>query len=625
MKSVFQTAFFLAAGSILFVISGSVYAEDPVVFVDPAFKTLVEDALGVTDPTPTDMLDLTRLYANGVTSVYDVNGIGYAHNLRSLSLPDNQLTTLPSEIGNLTQLSSLYLPGNKITSLPPEIRNLSRLSELFLDGNQLTTLPPEFGNLEQLDRLYLSNNLLTTLPQEFGNLSHLDELYLDGNQFTSFPSSVLSIPFIWTLSIKDNPLGSLPPEIGNMSSVMQLDLSNTQLTSLPPEFSKIDVYDLFLRGNQFQTFPPALLSMHMPTLDLSENQISYLPAEIEDQNVGVLLLSSNQLTTLPPEIADADLSMLYIDNNPIIYHQLPFLYPTEVILEPNPNPMSCDGLTTFFDFVVFSEQWLATGCNELNNWCNGADFFHQGYVGLDALDEFASLWLHYSLISPIPDYPYYYLDNFNDNQIDPMWTVADSNDTNCWLEETNQRLEVRATNESNNDYALYTGTGWHFDTTEDFSFKLRYRFDIESSNWSELLLAIGPASDIENNHIQFSICTLNEDALSEPSFYYQLQQNGSQVEEMYFDRYLDEPYNWAPQRSGWLTVSYTARNDRLQINNYEYGPSTLYKDITGLLGGAWSGLDISVHIGGSSDHVEMQSGQAYWDDFIIHYGQILYE
>ena len=38
-------------------------AEDPVIIPDPNLKAAIESALGIIDPTPTDMLLLTDLYA----------------------------------------------------------------------------------------------------------------------------------------------------------------------------------------------------------------------------------------------------------------------------------------------------------------------------------------------------------------------------------------------------------------------------------------------------------------------------------------------------------------------------------------------------------------------------------
>jgi len=56
---------------------------------------------------------------------------------------------------------------------------------LYLYDNQLTTLPSEIGNLQKLKKLYLWQNQLTTLPEEIKNLQNLKELYLGGNNFSA--------------------------------------------------------------------------------------------------------------------------------------------------------------------------------------------------------------------------------------------------------------------------------------------------------------------------------------------------------------------------------------------------------------------------------------------------------
>jgi hypothetical protein len=40
------------------------WAEEPVFFADANLKAVVEETLGITDPTPIDMLELTELSAN---------------------------------------------------------------------------------------------------------------------------------------------------------------------------------------------------------------------------------------------------------------------------------------------------------------------------------------------------------------------------------------------------------------------------------------------------------------------------------------------------------------------------------------------------------------------------------
>jgi hypothetical protein len=102
--------------------------------------------------------------------------------LISLDLKDNDLTTLPLEIVQLTALQSLDLGNNQLTVLPPEIGQLTALQDLNLGGNQLTGLPPEIGQLTALQDLDLGDNQLTVLPPEIGQLTALRILGLSENQ-----------------------------------------------------------------------------------------------------------------------------------------------------------------------------------------------------------------------------------------------------------------------------------------------------------------------------------------------------------------------------------------------------------------------------------------------------------
>ena len=56
-------------------------------------------------------------------------------------------------IFHLKNLRTLRLSGNKISSLPSQIEELTQLQELALDGNQLQSLPAELASLTQLKKL----------------------------------------------------------------------------------------------------------------------------------------------------------------------------------------------------------------------------------------------------------------------------------------------------------------------------------------------------------------------------------------------------------------------------------------------------------------------------------------
>jgi hypothetical protein len=97
----------MAVLGIVFLCSPVVQAEDPVYFVDANLKARVEARLGKTDPTPTDMLGLTSLTAQG-RGITDLTGLEYATNLTNLDLLMNEISDL-SPLAGLTNLTFLDL------------------------------------------------------------------------------------------------------------------------------------------------------------------------------------------------------------------------------------------------------------------------------------------------------------------------------------------------------------------------------------------------------------------------------------------------------------------------------------------------------------------------------------
>jgi hypothetical protein len=107
-------------------------------------------------------------------------------------------STIPSEIGILTQLQRLSFSSNSLTStIPSEIGLLSQLTYLSFWINSLTsTIPSEIGFLTQLSLLSFSYNSLTsTIPSEIGLLTQVQVLSFYNNVLKgTIPSSLCSLP-----------------------------------------------------------------------------------------------------------------------------------------------------------------------------------------------------------------------------------------------------------------------------------------------------------------------------------------------------------------------------------------------------------------------------------------------
>ena len=110
-------------------------------------------------------------------------------------------STIPSEIGLLTQLTYLNFESNDLTStIPSEIGLLTQLTHLNFYINALTsTIPTEIGLLTQLTLLWFDSNALTsTIPSEIGLLTQLSSLGFSTNTLVgAIPSSLCSLSVVY--------------------------------------------------------------------------------------------------------------------------------------------------------------------------------------------------------------------------------------------------------------------------------------------------------------------------------------------------------------------------------------------------------------------------------------------
>ena len=90
----------------------------------------------------------------------------------TVSVKDDRLGIVLREMRKCAEIGSIRLSIdlNELTTLPPEIGKLTNLKELRLSDNQLIRLPPEIGILTKLESLSVNNNRLNELPPEIGKL-----------------------------------------------------------------------------------------------------------------------------------------------------------------------------------------------------------------------------------------------------------------------------------------------------------------------------------------------------------------------------------------------------------------------------------------------------------------------
>ncbi len=214
--------------------------------------------------------------------------------IRVLNIRNNQLTTLPDNIGQLTQLTTLDLSFNKLTKLPDTIGQLTQLTKLNLGDHQLTAVPDSIGQLTKLTELDLSHNTTSTifllllgknpdtsrphtiLPDSIGQLTQLTTLDLSFNKLTKLPKTIGQLTQLTELKSIGNTLAEVPDSIGELIKLTRLYLMDNQLTELPDSIGQLTkLTALYLSDNKLTTVPDSIGQLkNLITLNLNGNPLT---------------------------------------------------------------------------------------------------------------------------------------------------------------------------------------------------------------------------------------------------------------------------------------------------------------------------------------------------------------
>jgi Leucine-rich repeat (LRR) protein len=147
---------------------------------------------------------------------------------------NNELNSIPTEIGLLTSLQQLNLKNIGFGTICTEMGLLTSLTYLSLSYSNINgTIPTQIGVLTRLISLYLDHNYLTgSLPTEIGNLHSLSVLNVAYNKLKEvFPSALGNATSLSELQAAGNTGPShIPTEIGYLTTLayLKLYLSNVE-------------------------------------------------------------------------------------------------------------------------------------------------------------------------------------------------------------------------------------------------------------------------------------------------------------------------------------------------------------------------------------------------------------
>jgi Repeat of unknown function (DUF5648) len=198
-------------------------------------------------------------------------------------------------------------------------------------------------------------------------------------------------------------------------------------------------------------------------------------------------------------------------------------------------------------------------------------------------------------------------DDFDDNRQGGIWSLDVDDPSSCWLDEANQRLELRATSRVDWSSALYLAKGWTIDPAWDFSLQIDFRQDARLGNSTWLSVIVTP--DVDNRasqHVAFGAGTDD----SYPYLWIETIDESIQ-----YTRSASRGYD-----EGTLYISYDASVDELYVSGRGHGAENAWATVRDLLQGVWAGQAITVGLGGGANGVRIDSGQAYLDNFILETG-----
>jgi len=250
-----------------------VHGESPVSIPDPVLKAAIERALWISDPTPTDMLYLTRLsyvedWGQEDEGIHSLTGLEYATNLSSLTLRFNRFSDI-SALAGLTNLTSLELSQNQVSDISP-LAGLTELTTLNLHGNCFSNISPLSG-LTRVETLIVRFNSISDL-QALGRMTNLRELDLGENRISDL-SALSSLSRLSSLRLWNNTVRDISP-LGSLSELRTLDVSRNQVTDISSLGSLSELRSVDLTSNQIRDLSALCGLTSLSSLQVRDNPLS---------------------------------------------------------------------------------------------------------------------------------------------------------------------------------------------------------------------------------------------------------------------------------------------------------------------------------------------------------------
>ncbi|EHR7111179.1 LapB repeat-containing protein [Listeria monocytogenes] len=210
-------------------------AQDIVNIPDPVLKSYLNGLLGqpsTSDITEAQMDTITEVRINN-TSLADLTGLDYAHNLTLLQLSTPRVSDY-SIIAKLSNLTSLDLTGYSLSSSSvPDLNGLQNLTRLTLNsGRLLNSDLTKFNQLPNLTYLNLDKSNYITDVMSLKSLPNLATLLIQFCAVNDF-RGIDTFPSLTSLSAFGQNIGSAVPIESDITSA-DLNYNKTNQTIFIP-------------------------------------------------------------------------------------------------------------------------------------------------------------------------------------------------------------------------------------------------------------------------------------------------------------------------------------------------------------------------------------------------------
>ncbi|XP_072430258.1 leucine-rich repeat-containing protein 7 isoform X9 [Chiloscyllium punctatum] len=243
----------------------------------------------------------------------------FERSLEELYLDANQIEELPKQLFNCQALRKLSVPDNDLSNLPTTIASLVNLRELDISKNGIQDFPENIKCCKYLSVIEASVNPISKLPDGFTQLLNLMQLYLNDAFLEFLPANFGRLTKLRILELRENHLKTLPKSMHRLTQIDRLDLGSNEFTELPEVLEQLQsLKELWMDNNSIQTLPGPLAKLkHLTYLDMSKNRIETIESDISGcEGLEDLLLSSNLLQQLPDTIGILKkLTTLKVDDN----------------------------------------------------------------------------------------------------------------------------------------------------------------------------------------------------------------------------------------------------------------------------------------------------------------------